>query len=207
MLQQDLQAVHRVRDRLVCQRTSLINQVRGLLAEYGIVLAKGPWRLGAEAPAVVADALLSELARELFANPFDPLRDLEERIRALDTRLVAICRENAASRRLASLPGVGPVVATALLAVGVALLWPGDDQSVDDLAAHRQKPGPGQRRVKALKQNLDRGRPAILARVSASPKPQIGFASGTVSASLRPRKRLNDSRSRSTACPGAGRGI
>ena len=42
--QQDLQTVHRVRDRLVCQRTSLINQVRGLLAEYGIVLAKGPMR-------------------------------------------------------------------------------------------------------------------------------------------------------------------
>jgi len=114
--QQDLQAVHRVRDRLVCQRTSLINQVRGLLAEYGIVLAKGPSRLAAEAPAAVADALLSELARELFADLFDQLHDLEERIRALDARLVAICRENPASRRLASLPGVGPVVATALLA-------------------------------------------------------------------------------------------
>ena len=114
--QQDLQAVHRVRDRLVCQRTSLINQVRGLLAEYGVVLAKGPSRLVTEAPAVLADALLSELARELFADLFDQLRDLEKRIRALDTRLVAICRENAASRRLASLPGVGPVVATALLA-------------------------------------------------------------------------------------------
>jgi transposase len=116
MVQQDLQAVHRVRDRLVCQRTSLINQVRGLLTEYGIVLPKGPSRLAAEGPAAVADALLSELARELFADLFDQLRDLEERIRALDARLVAICRENAASRRLATLPGVGPVIATALVA-------------------------------------------------------------------------------------------
>jgi transposase len=114
--QQDLQAVHRIRDRLVCQRTSLINQLRGLLAEYGIVLAKGPSRLTAEGPAAVADARLSDLARELFAGLFDQLRDLEDRIRALDARLVAICRENAASRRLAAVPGVGPVVATALIA-------------------------------------------------------------------------------------------
>jgi transposase len=114
--QQDLQAIHRVRERLVCQRTSLINQARGLLAEYGIVLAKGPSRLAAEGPAAVADALLSDLARELFADLFDQLRNLEGRIGALDVRLVAICRENAASRRLATLPGVGPIIATALIA-------------------------------------------------------------------------------------------
>ena len=42
MAQQDLQAAHRIRERLVCQRTALINQLRGLLAEYGIILAKGP---------------------------------------------------------------------------------------------------------------------------------------------------------------------
>ena len=116
MAQQDLQAVHRVRERLVCQRTALINQVRGLLAEYGTVLAKGPWRLAVEGPAAVADASLSDLARELFADLFDQLRDLEGRIGALDARLVAICRENASSRRLATLPGVGPVIATALVA-------------------------------------------------------------------------------------------
>jgi transposase len=51
--QQDLQAVHRARERLVCQRTSLINQLRGLLAEYGIVPAEGPSRLVAEGPAAV----------------------------------------------------------------------------------------------------------------------------------------------------------
>ena len=54
MAQQDLQAMHRVRERLVCQRTAMINQARGLLAEYGIVLAKGPCRLAAEGPEAVA---------------------------------------------------------------------------------------------------------------------------------------------------------
>jgi transposase len=68
--QQDLQAVHRIRDRLFCQLTSLINQVRGLLAEYGIILAKGPSRLTAEGPATVAGAGLSDLVRELFAGLF-----------------------------------------------------------------------------------------------------------------------------------------
>jgi transposase len=114
--QQDLQAVHRVRERLICQRTSLINQARGLLAEYGIVLAKGPYRLAAEGPAAVAEASLSDLARELFANLFDQLRDLEGRIKTLDTRLATICRANVASRRLAAVPGIGPVIATALIA-------------------------------------------------------------------------------------------
>lgn len=94
----------------------MINQVRGLLAEYGIVVAKGPSRLTAEGPAAVADASLSDLARELFAALFDQLSDVERRIGALDARLVAICRENAASRRLAAVPGVGRVIATALVA-------------------------------------------------------------------------------------------
>ena len=114
--QQDLQAVHRVRERLVCQRTSLINQVRGLLTEYGIVLAKGPSRLATEGPPAIAEASLSDLARELFASLFDQLRDLDGRVKTLDTRLLTICRENAASRRLAAVPGIGPVIATALIA-------------------------------------------------------------------------------------------
>jgi transposase len=94
----------------------LINQARGLLAEYGIVLSKGPARLAAEGPGAVAAAPLSDLARELFTTLFDQLQELETRVEALDARLVAICREDAASRRLATLPGVGPVIASALVA-------------------------------------------------------------------------------------------
>ena len=114
--QQDLQSLHRVRERLVCHRTALINQARGLLAEYGIVLPKGPSQLSAKGPEAVADASLSDLARELFVGLFNQVRELSARIGALDARLVAICREDAASRRLATLPGVGPVIATALVA-------------------------------------------------------------------------------------------
>jgi transposase len=114
--QQDLQALHRVRERLVVQRTSLINHTRGLLAEYGVVLPKGAWRFRDQAPAAVDGAELSDLGRELFVQLLDQLRDVEGRIASLDARLVAICRSHDTCRRLAEIPGIGPVIATALVA-------------------------------------------------------------------------------------------
>src|SRR5262249_52757133 len=114
--QQDLQSLHRARDRLICQRTALINHTRGLLAEYGIVLPKGPWRFTAQAPAAIAGADLSDLARAIFAELLDQLGDLDRRIKKLDVTVVRLCRANETCRRLAKLPGVGPIVATAIVA-------------------------------------------------------------------------------------------
>ena len=114
--QQDLQSLHRVRDRLVAQRTSLINHTRGLLAEYGLVHPKGAARFGARARAGLAEATLSRMALETFEALLDELDALESRLAKLDGRLVAICREDEACRRLMTLPGVGPVVATAIVA-------------------------------------------------------------------------------------------
>lgn len=114
--QQDLQSLHRARDRLICQRTALINHTRGLLAEYGIVLPQGSWRFTSQAPAMIADADLSELARAIFTELLDQLSDLDRRIKKLDARMVNLCRTNSACRRLAKLPGVGPVIATAIVA-------------------------------------------------------------------------------------------
>jgi transposase len=113
---QDLQALHRIRDRLVHSRTSLINHTRGLLAEYGVVLPQGAKRFTVQVSQAVAGAALSDLARELFADLQDQLGDVDRRIAQIDDRLVAICRENAACRRLLGMPGIGPVVATALIA-------------------------------------------------------------------------------------------
>ena len=101
---------------MIVQRTSLINHARGLLAEYGVVLPKGPWRFRAQARSAVAEANLSELANELFDDLLDQSRDVEVRLSKLDARILAICREHEACRRLAALPGVGPVIATALVA-------------------------------------------------------------------------------------------
>lgn len=114
--QQDLQSLHRARERLIGLRTALINHSRGLLAEYGVVLPQGPWRFAAQAPAAIAEADLSDLAREIFTDLLDQLCDVNRRIEKLDAKVVAICRSHEACRRLAKLPGVGPIIATALIA-------------------------------------------------------------------------------------------
>jgi transposase len=114
--QQDLQSLHRARDRLICQRTALINHTRGLLAEYGIALPQGPWRFTAQAPAAVAEANLSDLARAIFGELLDQLGEVDRRVKKLDATMITLCRTNGTCRRLAKLPGVGPVVATAIVA-------------------------------------------------------------------------------------------
>jgi transposase len=96
--------------------TSRKNHTRGLLAEYGIVLPQGPWRFIARAPAAIAEADLSDLARTIFGELLDQLDHLDRRIKKLDAVTVTLCRTNEACRRLAKLPGVGPVVATAIVA-------------------------------------------------------------------------------------------
>ena len=114
--QQDLQSLHRARDRLICQRTALINHTRSLLAEYGIVLPQGPSRFTARAPAAIAGVDLSDLARTIFGELLDQLDDLDRRVKKLDATIAGLCRTNETCRRLAKLPGVGPVVATAIVA-------------------------------------------------------------------------------------------
>jgi transposase len=116
--QLDIQALHRVREQLVGWRTALINQTRGLLAEHGIVLPQGAWRLRSDVVAVLDDPAsgLTALAAELFRGLLDQLRELEHRIATLDRHIVQLCRASEVCRRLATLPGVGPIIATALVA-------------------------------------------------------------------------------------------
>jgi transposase len=114
--QQDLQSLHRIRDRLTVQRTSLINHTRGLLAEYGIVLPQGSWRFVTQVPVAIAQAGLSNLGRELFEELLDQLRHVNTRLTTLDAKIVEICRAREDCRRLAAVPGVGPIIATALVA-------------------------------------------------------------------------------------------
>lgn len=114
--QQDLQSLHRVRDRLVAQRTSLINHTRGLLAEYGLVFPRGAALFARRARTGLAEAEVSDIARATFEALLDELEALADRLSRLDARLIAICREDAACRRLTGVPGIGPIVATALVA-------------------------------------------------------------------------------------------
>ena len=114
--QQDLQSLHRARERVVCARTALINHMRGLLGEYGIILPQGAWRFLKQAQDAITAADLSNLTRELFSDLLDELRTLDLRLDKLDQQLLGLCRTNEACRRLLKLPGVGPVIATALVA-------------------------------------------------------------------------------------------
>jgi transposase len=106
--QQDLQALHRVRERLVKNRTAVVNQVRGLLLEYGIVIPQGIARLRKRLPRVLeeADNGLSFLMRDL-------LQSLQSELSALDTRITDVTGQLA---RLQEMEGIGPLSATALVA-------------------------------------------------------------------------------------------
>ena len=116
--QQALLMLHRVREQLLKQRTATINALRAHLAEFGVVAAQRRSGLR-ELLAVVADAedrRLPPLARELLQELVGHLRGLEERTAELDRRLVAAARDGGACERLAAVPGIGPVIATALAA-------------------------------------------------------------------------------------------
>lgn len=124
--QQAVLCVHRARALLVAERTGLINQVRGLLSEYGIVVGQGASRLRRALPELLEDAdnALPALAREVFAERYHHLQALDARIEAYDRRLGALAEQMSAPRRLMQVPGVGPLTATAVVAtVGDARMF------------------------------------------------------------------------------------
>jgi len=116
--QQDLQALHRVRVRLIRNRTALVNQTRGLLREYGVFLPVGIRRLRAQLPEVLEDAEneLTALTREIIAEQMQQLRELDQRIAQYDRRIDQCFRASKLCQRLSSVAGVGPIAATALVA-------------------------------------------------------------------------------------------
>lgn len=116
--QLDLQAVHRVRERWVMRRTAVVNQIRGLLLERGLTLPKGRCHLHDALPKILADApsRLSDSFRVLLAQLKLELDQLVARIEEMDRVIQHTATENEACQRLTSIPGIGPVTATALVA-------------------------------------------------------------------------------------------
>ena len=116
--QQDLQALHRIRERLMKARTALVNEIRGLLSEYGIVL---PHSI-AKFRALLVDKLeedqakLTALSTEVFWHLYDEFLSVEKRLAYSDEKLAAIGQAHPACQRLQTIPGIGPVSATALIA-------------------------------------------------------------------------------------------
>jgi transposase len=116
--QQDIQAVHRIRFQLIKWRTALANKVRGLLGEYGIVVAQGLAPLRRELPLLLDDEekQLSSLFRELLGEMAERLKLLDQRIRQYDSKVERVFGQDERCPRLAQVEGVGPLVATALVA-------------------------------------------------------------------------------------------
>jgi transposase len=117
--QSDIQALHRARERLVSERTALINHLRALLLERGLVAPQGRRKLEEEL-AVFADEegseALSPRIRVLIEDLRAEWRALDERIAAFDAEFVRMARDDAAVRRLVTIPGIGTINATALAA-------------------------------------------------------------------------------------------
>jgi transposase len=103
------------RERLVRERTRLGNTIRGHAAEFGLVAATGPAQIAALLQQVQADGGLPALVRELFAELGEQFADLERRLAKADAKLLAWHRESPASKRLAAIPGIGPVTASLLV--------------------------------------------------------------------------------------------
>ena len=113
--QQAALMLHRARDLLVRQRTQLINAIRGHLAEFGVIEAQGPWNV----PRLLAgmeEAGLPDPVPGLVRLLAGQLEEVELRIDEIDTQIAAWHKANPACQRLAAVPGIGPLVAAAIVA-------------------------------------------------------------------------------------------
>src|SRR5262249_40233826 len=115
---QDIQAIHRMRSRLIKERTALGNQIRGLLAERGIVMPQGLTRLRQQLPTIIENLenQLTPLSREVMGELYEELVALDERVTRADQLVQRVFTQSAACQKLARVEGIGPVVATALVA-------------------------------------------------------------------------------------------
>ncbi len=116
--QQDVQALHRLREGQIKGRTAHANRVRGLLAEYGIIVPQGLASLRRRIPEILEDGDngLSPMFRELLAQSWDQLHALDEQIVEYDRRVRAHSRADEHCRRLQTVPGYGPIVASVFAA-------------------------------------------------------------------------------------------
>jgi len=116
--QLDLQALHRVRERLVSQRTGIINQIRAFLLERGIAVRQGQRFLRAQLPTILAtppDVLSPRMVRAVQDLAAD-WRRLDERIEGLSNEITMLAKQDGGCERLMSVPGIGPIISSAMVA-------------------------------------------------------------------------------------------
>lgn len=151
-------AVHRARALTVSERTALVNQVRGLLGEFGIITGAGMAKARQLLARIGAGGgQLPTLARETIGELHDRLRALDERILAYDKKIAALARQSEPATRLMALEGIGPVTATALVAsVGNAQVFKSGRQFAAWLGlTPRQNSSGGKTRLGAISKRGD----------------------------------------------------
>ena len=116
--QMDLLALHRVRSRLVCQRTGVINQIRAFLIERGITVRQGPAPLRKAMPEILSSTsgVLSPRMIYLIVDLTEDWRRLDERIATVSAEIEALAEQDGSCRRLMTVPGIGPVISSAVVA-------------------------------------------------------------------------------------------
>jgi transposase len=116
--QLDPQVMHRVRERLVSQRTGIINQIRAFLLERGVAVRQGLRFLRSELPGILAgpsDTLSPRMVR-IIEDLAGDWRRLDERIEGLSNEIEIIARRDSSCERLMSVPGIGPIISIAMVA-------------------------------------------------------------------------------------------
>ena len=118
LAQQDIQSIHRSRDLLIKHRTAYANQIRGLLAEYGIIIPQGIHKVRNRIMEILEDAdnELTFPMRELIRSIYEQFQAVDKLIAEQDKKIAQIAESNETCKRLMKLSGIGPLIATALLA-------------------------------------------------------------------------------------------
>jgi transposase len=190
--QSDMQSLHRARERLVAERTALINQLRALLIERGIVVPQGRRKLERRLIDILSEesATLGKRIRELLADMQAEWQTLDRRITAFETEFALHAKTDDAARRLATVPGIGIINATALVAaVGDGRAFArGRDMAawlglVPRQATTGGKPrllGISKRGNRYLRKNLIHGARAVLPKLVESDTPLGRWAKGLV---------------------------
>lgn len=119
--QQAQQAMHRARSRAVGNRTAHVNEIRGLLAEYGIEIPQGRWKVRPAVAEILGDGGTAEITLppqflDVLVELYDELVHMDERMEKYDSLIGEIARQDEQAQRLMTIPGVGPMTAPALLA-------------------------------------------------------------------------------------------